>query len=67
MDKCRQSQIGALNLQEAAVFMGTNRTTMGMIVNTPGFPAFRVGRRWIIPRDALIRWMNERAAVRAQL
>lgn len=58
---------GTFNLDQAAEFIGTNHTTMCAIVKTPGFPAFRMGRRWIIPRDALIRWLNDRAAERAEL
>ncbi len=58
---------GAFNLAEAAAFIGTNHVTMRSLIQSPGFPAFRMGRRWIIPRDALIRWLNDRAAERAEL
>ena len=58
---------GAFNLAEAAAFMGTNHVTMRSLVMSPQFPAFRLGRRWVIPKDALIHWMNERAEERAQL
>ena len=58
---------GAFNLQEAAEFIGTNHVTMRGLLSSPEFPAFRMGRRWIIPKDALIRWMNDRAAEHAQL
>jgi len=67
LEKKAKAQVGAFNLQEAAVFMGTNRTTMSVIVKSPGFPAFRMGRRWVIPRDALIAWMNDKARERAIL
>lgn len=67
MQKVTSNERGTFNLDQAAAFIGTNHTTMCAIVKTPGFPAFRMGRRWIIPRDALIRWLNERAEERAQL
>lgn len=56
---------GGLNLREAADFIGTNHTTMCALVRTPGFPAFRLGRRWVIPKDALLAWMNDLATQRA--
>lgn len=58
---------GAFNLREAADYMGTNVTTMGELVRRAGFPAFRVGRRWVIPREAFSRWLNQQAEARAQL
>lgn len=62
-----QNNRGAFNLREAAEFIGTNHTTMCSLVQTPGFPAFRLGRRWIIPRSALVAWLDARAAERAEL
>ena len=58
---------GAFTLAGGAKFAGVSIPKMAELVHREDFPAFRVGRRWVIPRDALIRWMNERAAVRAQL
>lgn len=61
------SSRGALNLDEAARYMGINHVTMSALVRRPDFPAFRMGRRWVIPRDALVRWLNEKAEERAEL
>ena len=52
----------AYNLSEAARAVGVSDPTMGELVHTPGFPAFRAGKRWVIPIAALERWLDEQAA-----
>jgi len=58
-----------LRLEEASDFFGprTFARIMGIaegqaynLVKTPGFPAIRVGKKWIISKMGLIRWMQER-------
>lgn len=61
------SNRGALNLDEAARFMGINHASMSALVRRPDFPAFRMGRRWVIPREALVRWLDKKAKERAEL
>ena len=56
-----------LNIAEAAEYIGVSRPTMIAWANRGDFPAVRSGRRWIIPREALSRWMDDRARERAQL
>lgn len=51
----------ALTLEQAAESIGVSAPTMLAIANQPGFPALRVGRRWIIPVQALTEWLNEQA------
>lgn len=51
----------AYSLGEAALAIGVSRPVMTAWVNTPGFPAFRSGKRWVIPVNALERWLNEQA------
>lgn len=58
---------GAFNLNQAAEYLGINKITMAKLAQTPDFPAFKIGRRWVIPREALIDWMEERAADNARL
>ena len=57
----------AFNLKEAAAYAGVSNPTMISWVNRADFPAFRSGRRWIIPRRPFIHWLEEQAEKRAQL
>ena len=52
----------AYNLAEAARAVGVSNPTMTEWVHIPGFPAFRAGKRWVIPIAALERWLDEQAA-----
>lgn len=52
----------AYTLHEASRMVGVSAPTMSEWVRIPGFPAFRSGKRWIIPAAALERWLNEQAA-----
>ena len=56
-----------LNLTEAAALAGVSRPVMIAWANRTDFPALRAGRRWVIPKDALIQWLNDRAGERAEL
>ena len=58
---------GAFNLSEAAAFAGVSLPTMAAWANRPGFPAFKAGRRWIVPVDSFKTWLDEQAKSRAQL
>ncbi len=52
----------AFNVDEAADFMGiSGRTLTNRLIHQPDFPAFRVGRRWIIPCKALENYMQKMA------
>lgn len=54
----------AYDLKEAAAACGVSSGTMQMMVNREDFPAFRVGRRWVIPRASLEEWLKQQAAKR---
>lgn len=54
-----------LNLAEAAEVLGLGLSTMKIVVHQPGFPALKVGRRWIIAADALYEWVNTQSKARA--
>lgn len=54
----------AYDMKEAAAACGVSTGTMQMMVNREDFPAFRVGRRWVIPRDSLNEWLKRQAAKR---
>lgn len=51
-----------LSLEEAAKAIRVSRPTMLNIVHSEGFPAFRVGRRWVIPKRLFENWMEEQVA-----
>ena len=55
------------NLKEASAASGINRIKLAQLARTPGFPAFKCGRRWIIPREAFLRWLEEQAGEQARL
>lgn len=57
----------AYSLQEAAQAMGVSVPTMREWVELTGFPAFRAGRRYVIPVAALEAWLVDQAAKGAHL
>lgn len=62
-----KSDVIGLTLEAAAKVAGVSVPTMQGWVNRKDFPAFRAGRRWVIPRDSLLDWMQRRAIERAEL
>ena len=62
-----RTELGCFNLNQAAAYIGSNHTTMRELIHTEGFPAFRMGRRWMIPRRDLDNWLTEQAAKRARI
>lgn len=55
----------AYNLAQAAEAAGVSEPTMRQLVRLDGFPAIKVGRRWIIPAASFVAWLNEQAKSRA--
>ena len=49
-------------LTGAAKALNVSKPTMEKIVNRADFPAFKAGRRWIIPADGLCKWLQVQAA-----
>ena len=47
----------AYSVDEMAVVLGIGRELAYEFVKTPGFPAIRIGKRIIIPKQALETWM----------
>lgn len=56
----------AYNLAQAAEAANVSEPTMRHLVNTEGFPAIRIGRRWVIPVEAFNAWLNQQAASRTR-
>ena len=51
----------ALNISQAAQLIGVDRKTMAALVHRGECPAFRAGKRWVIPRSGLEAWITEAA------
>ena len=52
-----------LNVAEAAKLVGLDKMTIYALCRTEGFPAIQIGRRIIIPREALENWLIKKAGV----
>lgn len=51
-----------LNVREAARILGVSHTQVYQkLLHRPDFPAYRIGERWVIPRDALVEWNRTQA------
>ena len=57
----------AYTQEQAAHAAGVSPVTMRQWVNREDFPAFKAGKRWIIPVDALRDWLIQKASERARL
>ena len=53
----------ALNAREAAGVLRISKSKVYELARTESFPAVRIGKRVVIPRDKLIEWMNDQAEV----
>ena len=52
-----------LNAREAAAVLRISKSKVYELAQSESFPAIRIGKRVIIPRDKLIQWMNDQAEV----
>ena len=52
-----------LNAREAAEVLRISKSKVYEMARTESFPAIRIGKRVVIPRDKLIQWMNNHAEV----
>ena len=50
-----------LNAREAAEVLRISKSKVYELAQSESFPAIRIGKRVVIPRDKLIQWMNARA------
>lgn len=53
-----------MSVVEVASMLGIGRNAAYQLVNRKGFPALRVGNRWVIPVAALERWLEAQAQSR---
>ena len=52
-----------LKAREAAEVLRISKSKVYELARTEFFPAVRIGKRVVIPRDKLIQWMNDQAEV----
>ena len=52
-----------LNAREAAQVLRISKSKVYELAQSKSFPAIRIGKRVVIPRDKLIQWMNNQAEV----
>ena len=55
----------AYTLKEAAKVMHISESVLRTLLYRPDFPAFRLGKRWVIPDAALKKWLSQMAAEKA--
>ena len=52
-----------LKAREAAEVLRISKSKVYELARTESFPAVRIGKRVVIPRDKLIQWMNDQTEV----
>ena len=52
-----------LNAREAAEVLRISKSKVYELAQSESFPAIRIGKRVVIPRDLLIQWMNNQVEV----
>ena len=54
-----KSDVMAIGVDDLTRVMGVSLPVAYDLVHIQGFPALRVGKRWLIPVKALEGWLNE--------
>ena len=49
-----------LTVKELESYLNISRATSYELVNTPGFPAFRIGRKILVNIELLNHWIKEK-------
>ena len=52
-----------LKVHEVAAVLRISKSKVYELAQSESFPAIRIGKRVVIPRDKLIQWMNSQAEV----
>lgn len=50
----------AFTVEELASILGISRSCAYKLIREPGFPVVNIGRRVLIPRKALEKWINDK-------
>lgn len=51
----------ALTVEELAAVLGISRSCAYKLIREPGFPVVYIGRRALIPRKSLEKWLEDKA------
>lgn len=62
MEQLNQVEKMVFNMAEFAAVMGIGRSKAWEMTKQPGFPTVRLGRRVVIPIEALKAWLDKQAA-----
>jgi len=54
-----------MSVKEMAAQMGISMPKAYELVQSPGFPVIRIGRKWLIPADSFKRWVDQQTAKEA--
>ena len=49
-----------LNAAETAALLGVSKSLLYKLFKEPGFPACRLGGKWIVSREGVEEWLKER-------
>lgn len=47
-----------LNAQQVADLLGVSRNTAYTLMHSEGFPTLHIGKRLLVPKERLLRWME---------
>jgi excisionase family DNA binding protein len=53
----------ALNVSEVAELLGVSRPVVYQLIHREDFPAFKIGKRTLVPRLALEEWANRQKKI----
>ena len=48
-----------LTVEETMKYLGVSRSTIYELVNSKGFPSFRIGKKILVNVDALQEWIDQ--------
>lgn len=57
MKRGKQNQ-NSITVEEMAEYLCISRSMGYNLVRQKGFPAFRVGCRWVIPKESFLKWVK---------
>ena len=54
----------SLNADQVADVLGISRANAYQLMHQYGFPTLQIGKRLVVPKDKLIRWMDKKTTIR---
>ena len=51
-----------INADELAAVLGISRAQAYVLMHSKGFPTIHIGKRMVVHRDMLVKWMDEQAS-----